>query len=184
MLKLYFLLFIEFLQIGFFAVGGGYAALPFLFELQQKYSWFTVDELTDMIAVANITPGPVGINSATYVGFKTAGITGALIATTSIVLIPFIIAVLISKAFEKFKRLEIVHDIFLGLRPAACALLVSVAFKLMCNTFKISLTPESALDIKSIILFVLLIIPFWFFKKNPFAAILAGAVGGILIKSI
>ena len=89
MLKLYFLLFYEFTKIGLFAIGGGYAALPFLYFIQAKYQWFTIEELTNMIAVSNITPGPIGINMATYTGYTTGGIIGSVIATSAIVFLPF-----------------------------------------------------------------------------------------------
>lgn len=184
MLKLYFLLFYEFLKTGFFAIGGGYAALPFLFEIQRKYNWFSIDELTNMIAVSNITPGPVGINCATYAGFKTAGIFGAFIATFSIIIIPFIIAVIIAKIFDKFKTYKIVQDIFLGLRPAACALLASVSVKLLNNTLKYSRDFHSCFDYGALFLFILLLSIFWFFKKNPLIAVLAGAVAGITLKPL
>ncbi len=185
MFKLYIMLFTEFSKIGLFAIGGGYAVLPFLYYLQSEYNWFSTDELTNMIAVSNITPGPIGINAATYTGYTTAGIAGALIATLSIVLIPFILTVLITKLFDKFENNKTMCAIFTGLRPAACALLSSIAIKLFYRAiftdFK-SLT-EFQIDISSLILFIILILPFSFIKKNPLITILAGAIGGIIIKS-
>ena len=182
MLKLYLLLFWEFMKIGVFAIGGGYAAIPFLFYLQSQYNWFSIDELTNMIAVANITPGPVGINMATYTGYKTAGITGAVISTLSVVLVPFILTIIITKLFTKFQHNENVNMVFAGLRSAACALLTYIAIKLFIQT--ISLKDINNFDIPSLILFIVLIIPFSFVKKNPFLTILAGAIGGIAIQMI
>ncbi len=182
MLKLYFLLWYEFTKIGIFAIGGGYAALPFLYYLQSKYEWFTVDELTDMIDVSNITPGPVGINMATYTGFTTAGIIGSLIATVSIVSVPFILTILITKLFTKFQDNKTVNDIFTGLRPAACALLASIGIKLLYQTIVNSeIQNNFHIDYYSLILFIILILPFSFMKKNPLLIILSGAIGGILI---
>ncbi len=180
MLKLYFLLFYEFNKIGLFAVGGGYATIPFLFYIQQKYQWFSVDELTDMIAVSNLTPGPVGINMATYTGFKTAGFTGAVISTLAIVLIPFIMTIILTKLITKFKNNSCVNCIFMGLRPASCALLASIGITL----FYEAIVPGEfsgvySLDIKMFVLFLLLIIPLSFFNKNPLLTIAAGAIGGI-----
>jgi chromate transporter len=182
MLKLYFLLFIEFSKIGVFAIGGGYAALPFLFYLQSQYNWFTVDELTNMIAVSNITPGPVGINMATYTGYTTAGLTGSLIATVSILLIPFIITIVISKLFSKVQNNNTVKNVFVGLRAAACALLISIGIKLLYKDIIIDFQTNN-INYSSLILFVILIIPFSFMKKNPLWIILAGALGGIIIKA-
>ena len=182
MLKLYFLLWYEFTKIGIFAIGGGYAALPFLYYLQSQYEWFTVDELTNMIAVSNITPGPVGINMATYTGYTTAGFLGSLIATVSIVSVPFIIAILITKLFTKFQDNKTVNNLFVGLRAAACALLASIGIKLLYNTVVISnIQNDFNIDYSALILFIILIIPFSFMKKNPLLIILAGAVGGIFI---
>ncbi len=187
MLKLYFLLYYEFLKIGIFAIGGGYAAIPFLYYLEPKYHWFTIDELTNMIAVSNITPGPIGINMATYTGYTAAGVTGSITATLAIVSAPFVITVSMVKLFSKFQTCNAVETVFKGLRPASCALLVSIALKLLYqaiifNNIKSPLL--EAVDIKSLILFLILIIPFSFIKKNPLLAVIAGALGGIIIQSV
>ena len=179
MLKLYFLLCYEFTKIGIFAIGGGYAALPFLYYLQTQYEWFTIEELTNMIAVSNITPGPVGINMATYTGYTTAGIIGSVIATTSVVAVPFIITIIITKLFTEFHNNKTVNDLFTGLRPAACALLTSVGLKLLHQTLHNQTSTQ--IDLYSLILFIILIIPFSFMKKNPLLIILAGAFGGIIL---
>ena len=178
MLKLYFLLFLEFTKIGIFAIGGGYAAIPFLFYIQSQYNWFSIDELTNMIAVANITPGPVGINMATYTGVKTAGILGSVIATLSIVFVPFILTVVITKLFTKFQNNTNVNYVFNGLRPAACALLAYIAIKLFVQT--VSFKGIENFDMPLFILFLIMIIPFSFVRKNPVITIFAGALGGIL----
>ena len=180
MLKIYLLLFWEYFKIGVFAVGGGYAAIPFLYYLQEHYNWFSSDELTDMIAVSNITPGPVGINMATYTGYTTAGLIGSVIATFSIVLAPFIITIILIKLFNKYKSLPMVNNIFLGLRPAACALLSVIAIKLLIENNILLFNYNN----KCLILFLLLIVPFSFFKKNPLLTIVSGALGGIFINII
>ncbi|MCD7879654.1 MAG: chromate transporter [Candidatus Gastranaerophilales bacterium] len=186
MFKLYFLLFYEFMKIGVFAIGGGYAALPFLYFLQSQYNWFSSEELTNMIAVSNITPGPIGINMATYTGYTTAGFIGAVISTTGIVFIPFFLVIFISKLLDKFKTCRYIESIFLGLRPASCALLMSIGIKLLLDTVLYSkeLPPVlSQFDFKAVLLFVLLIVPFAFIKKNPLLIIIAGAIGGVILKS-
>lgn len=185
MLKIHLLLFYEYCKIGLFTLGGGYATLPFLYFIQNKYYWFTTDELTNMIAVSNITPGPIGINMATYTGFTTAGITGSIVATLSIVLIPFFITIGITKLFTKFQENRCVCDMFTGLRPAACALLTSIGLKLLFQTItKLdNWSLPNNIDTQALILFLVLIIPFSFIKKNPLLVIIAGALGGIIIKS-
>lgn len=181
MLKLYFLLFYEFTKIGIFAVGGGYAAIPFLFYIQERYKWFSIEELTDMIAVSNITPGPVGINMATYTGFKTAGFLGSVVTTFSIVFVPFILTVIITKLFTKFQCNNVVNNMFLGLRPAACALLTSIGIGLFYNTvIDESKLTQFNIDYGQFILFFILILMLSFFKKNPLLTIVLGGFGGII----
>ena len=186
MIKLYFLLYYEFLKIGAFAIGGGYATLPFLYHMQNQDTWFTAEELTNMIAVSNITPGPIGINMATYTGYTTAGLFGSLLATTAIITTPFIIVMTIIKLFNKFKECSWVKNIFLGLRPASCALLTSIGIELLLKTTTNSnslTTIPTQVDYKAIILFFILLTPFTFMKKNPLLAIIAGAIGGIVLKN-
>lgn len=186
MLKLHLLLFYEYCKIGTFALGGGYATLPFLYFLQTKYNWFTLEELTNMIAVSNITPGPIGINMATYTGFTTAGISGSIVATLALVSVPFVMTIAITKLFSKFEENKYVCDIFNGLRPAACALLVSIGLKLLYESIFINKPEWSSplqIDMDTLILFLVMFIPFMFTKKNPLLAIIIGAIGGIIIKS-
>lgn len=187
MLKLYLLLYYEFAKIGLLAIGGGYAALPFLFFLADKYNWFSAEELTDMIAVSNITPGPVGINMATYTGFKTAGLTGSVIATVGIVSLPFVIAIITASVFDKLKGCNAANDIFTGLKPAACALLCSTAIKLLYGSLTgfdfIPFNLHKIADYEALILFIVILIPLSLTKKNPLLAVIFGAVGGIIFKS-
>ena len=99
---IYLTLFYEFFKIGLFAVGGGIATLPFLMDLTDKYDWYTASELTNMIAISESTPGPVGINMATYAGYQAAGIGGAIVATVSLVLPALIIIVIVARFMKKF----------------------------------------------------------------------------------
>ena len=100
---IYLQLFYEFFKTGLFAVGGGLATIPFLSAMTDKYTWFTKAQLADMIAVAESTPGPIGVNTATFAGYNAAGIPGAIIATLSLVLPSYIIILAISKALQKFR---------------------------------------------------------------------------------
>ena len=187
MLKTYLLLFYEFFKTGLFAVGGGYATLPFLFYMQQQYNWFSSEELTNMIAVSNITPGPIGVNMATYAGFTTTGIIGSILATTAIMTGPFIFVYIIIKVYNKFKSLQIINDIFLGLRPAACALLFVIGLQLLSKLLYengFSIININQVDLNALILFLTMLVPSLFFKKNPTMIIFLGAIGGILIKNI
>lgn len=128
---IYLTLFYEFFKVGLFSVGGGVATIPFYMELADKYDWLTMQMLTDMIAVSESTPGPIGINLATYAGFRAAGIPGALVATFSEVLPSFIILVLIAKALERYKENALVSSAFSGIRPAVAGLIAAAGWSVM-----------------------------------------------------
>ena len=113
---IYLSLILEFFKIGLFSVGGGLATLPFLIELTYRYDWFDQSMLVDMLAVSESTPGPMGINIATYAGFHTAGILGGILATLGLIAPSLIIIILIAKFLDKFKENTYVKAIFDGLR--------------------------------------------------------------------
>lgn len=122
---IYLQLFWEFFKTGLFAVGGGMATLPFLYDISDRMGWFTHAQLADMVAVSESTPGPIGINMATYVGFLTGGVGGAAVATLGLIT-PSIIVILIVFAFlEKFRESRYVNGAFYGLRPASTAMILA-----------------------------------------------------------
>ncbi|MBP3698686.1 MAG: chromate transporter [Oscillospiraceae bacterium] len=127
-------LFYEFFKTGLFAVGGGLATLPFLEDISQRTGWFTSAQLADMLAISESTPGPIGVNMATYVGFETAGILGALCATAGLVMPSVIIIVLVSKVLEKFRTNTYVEAAFYGLRPASVAMVASAGIGVAMTT--------------------------------------------------
>lgn len=154
-------LFLEFFKIGLFAVGGGLATIPFLYELAAKYPWLTPQQLADMIAVAESTPGPIGINCATYAGFNAAGVPGAIVATLSLVLPSFIIILIVSRFLSKYNENKLVKRTFSALRPAATGLIAASAFTVVNDAvFKLSSDVPlfSSTDIKCVILFVVLLV--------------------------
>ena len=134
---IYLKLFLEFFHIGLFSFGGGYATLPFLYHIADVQKWYTTKELADMIAISSITPGPIGVNVATFAGFKTAGNLGSLIATTSVILPSFIIVVIISKVLEQFKHNKYVRSVIYTLKPAGCGLLAAVGVDMFINNINI-----------------------------------------------
>ena len=124
-MTLYLQLFWEFFKTGLFAIGGGMATLPFLYDISNKTGWFTHAQLADMVAVSESTPGPIGVNMASYVGFVTGGVGGAVVATLGLIA-PSILIVLIIAAFLKaFRDSKYVDGAFYGLRPASTALIAS-----------------------------------------------------------
>ena len=128
---IYLRLFWEFFKTGLFAVGGGMATLPFLRSMGESTGWFTAGQLADMVAVSESTPGPIGVNMATYVGFTTAGSPGALVATLGLIT-PSIIIILIIAAFLKaFRSNKYVERVFYGIRPASTALIAAAGVSVM-----------------------------------------------------
>ena len=121
---IYITLFIEFFKIGLFAIGGGAATIPFLFDLSKKYNWFSFEELTNMIAIAESTPGPIGVNMATFAGFQTSGITGALITTLGLVTPSVIIIVIIARLLKNYAQNQNIQILLGSIRPAVLALII------------------------------------------------------------
>ncbi len=187
---LYVRLFYEFFKTGLFAIGGGLATLPFLYEMSAKTGWFTAHDISNMIAVSESTPGPIGINMSTYVGFQTAytylgiagGILGGVIATLSLVFPSIIVIELVSKVLNKFKESQIVQNIFYGLRPASTALVAASGMGIARVAFLIENTGSIAVNFKSLILGVLIFVSYKLFKLHPVVYIAAAAVIGIIFK--
>ena len=183
---IYLQLFWEFLKIGLFAVGGGMATLPFLQELGERTGWFSQDLITDMIAISESTPGPIGINMATYVGCNIAGFAGGLVATMGEVIPALIIVVLISKSLEKFRSATVVDDAFYGLRPAVTGLIAAAGIGVMqVAMFRMELYRQTGvfldlLDWKKLLLFAASFIGVKKLKWHPVAFIAISAVIGVV----
>ena len=124
-MMLYVRLFWEFFKTGLFAVGGGMATLPFLYSMSDTTGWFTHAQLADMIAVSESTPGPIGVNMATYVGFTAAGIPGAVIATLGLITPSIIIILIIARVLAAFRQNKYVDAAFYGLRPCSVGLIAA-----------------------------------------------------------
>lgn len=169
----YLLLFFEFAKIGLLAIGGGLVTIPFLFNLTEKYDWFSRVELTNMIAIAESTPGPIGVNMATYAGFNAGGILGSLIATLSLVLPSFIIIIIIAKLMDKYSCNTRIKNFLSGVRPAVIALILWAGVPLA----QISLTSDI-----NILIFAVLLAAMRIWRKNPVFYIALSAVVGILLK--
>ena len=122
---LYLRLFFEFCKVGLFSVGGGLATIPFLTELGNRTGWFTAGQMADMIAVSESTPGPIGVNMATYVGFTTGGVPGGIIATLGLIFPSIVIILIISAFLQRFRQSKVVDSVFYGLRAASAALITA-----------------------------------------------------------
>lgn len=183
---LYLLLFFEFFKTGLFAVGGGLATLPFLINLTYQYDWFDQSMLADMIAVSESTPGPMGVNVATYVGFSSGGILGGIITTLGLITPSIIIIIIIARFLEKFKNNKSVEAIFQGLRPASVGLIAVAAFEVIkiallnINSYMLTKNIIDLINIKGFVLFIVIFYAVMKYKKHPIVYIAASAVIGIV----
>ena len=182
-------LFWEFFKTGLFAVGGGMATLPFLYSMADSTGWFNAANLMDMIAVSESTPGPIGVNMATYVGFHTAGIPGALIATLGLVTPSVIIILLIARVLRQFRENKLVDAAFYGLRPCSVALIAAAGLPVVkVAMFRFEVYEESGVfadlfNWKALALAaVLLVLTRWVKatkKLHPIVFILGSAAVGV-----
>ena len=148
------LLFYEFFKIGLFAVGGGPATIPYLMDLAEKYDWFTMQDVTNMIAISESTPGPLGLNMATYVGVDALGILGGAWASIALTIPSIIVIVLVAKFLNNFSQNRWVKAAFYTIRPAVAGLIAAAVY----NVFEVSLWMEKAGEtvfmVKTFVLFV------------------------------
>jgi len=178
----------EFFKTGLFAVGGGLATIPFLEEMIAKYGWFTADTLSTMIAVSESTPGPIGINMATYVGYITAGLPGSIVATLALVTPSIIIICIISKMLTKFQESKLVKGIFYGIRPAVVGFILSACVSIFLLTlfnvgaFQSSKNILDLFNLTNIALFAIVYVVYKKAKLNPIIVIVICAFLGILLE--
>ena len=180
---LYLQLFYTFFKIGLFGFGGGYAMLSMIQgEVVTRYGWLTSQEFTDIVAISQMTPGPIGINSATYVGFTATGsVWGSIIATLAVVLPSFILMLAISKFFLKYQKHPAVEAVFSGLRPAVVGLLASAALVLM-NAENFSSPKEDMYSfIISCLIFLVAFVGTRKYKINPILMIVACGIAGLIL---
>ena len=182
---IYLTLAFEFFKIGLFSIGGGMATLPFLMDLTTKYDWYTASDLANLVAISESTPGPVGINMATYAGYHAAGVPGAIVATLSLTAPALIIIYVIARFLENFSENPTVKAVFYGIRPTVAALIGYAVWELL----KIALVSTSGgvrhIDYTSVFICVgafLLLQVKKLSKLHPLVWIAAGAVIGIIFQ--
>ncbi len=184
-------LFWEFFKVGLFVIGGGQATIPFLTDMAERTEWFTVEELIDMIAIAESTPGPIGVNMATYVGYKILGIIGSLVSTLGLVCPSIIIILIVARVLQQFKHSKYLAQLFYAIRPASTGLIgAALCTLLMLCLFDINLLGQTGLfidliNIKYMIFFAVLVILTNIKKiKNlhPVIFVALAAVVGIVFK--
>jgi len=177
-------LFFEFAKTGLFAVGGGLATIPFLQDIGLRTGWFSQADLTTMIALSESTPGPIGVNMATYVGYETAGVPGAVAATLGLITPSLIVILIVAGFLQRFRKSKTVEAVFYGLRPASTALIaaaglgVAGAVLLMVGEHPVIRWPS--LLLAAAVFVCLKLTPLK--KLHPIAFIGASALVGVLFR--
>lgn len=185
---IYLELFWSFFQIGLFSIGGGYAAMPLIQEqVVDLHSWLTMTQFADIITIAEMTPGPIAINSATFVGIQVCGLPGAIIATLGCIFPSCIIVMTLAYVYYRFRGLNIVQGVLAGLRPAVIAMIASAGFSLLImSVYGQRTLPENlaGIDVIAVAIFVagFFILRKW--KPNPLWVMAGSGVAGVLLYSI
>lgn len=181
---IYLKLFLSFFQIGLFSIGGGYAALPLIQEqVVDNNRWLSMTEFTDLITISQMTPGPIAINAATFVGNQIAGIGGSVISTIGCVLPSFIIVLILAFLYNKFKNITIVQGILGGLRPAVVALIASAGMSILILSFwgDKGFTKLNEVDLIAVGVFLVSLFVLRKWKPNQIFVMLGSGVIGIVI---
>lgn len=184
-MKVFLDLFIEFFQIGLFAIGGGPATIPFLMDLPNRHDWYEVADVANMLAVSESTPGPIGINMATYAGYNAAGFAGGIVATLSLVLPSLIVIVLIAKLLDNFSKNMFVKSSFAMIRPAVTGLIATAVWGIVRTALLTNAAGEFQFPVVLILVclgYFLLMNLKCFRKLHPAFWILCGAIMGIVLK--
>lgn len=170
---IYLELFLSFLEVGLFSIGGGYAAIPIIQnQVVEKYAWLSLNEFTDLITIAEMTPGPIAVNSATFVGIKIAGILGAIVSTLAVILPSLFIVSILANLYFKYRNIDFMQKILGILRPVIVALIASAGLAILINAIYV----ESKINFISLSLFILCFISIRKTKINPILAMLSCGV--------
>lgn len=168
-------IFLTFFKIGAFSFGGGYAVLAFIEkEIVSGKGWLTAEEFIDVVAISQITPGPIAVNSSTYAGFKVAGIPGALAGTIGVTLVSFILIVTVASKLENMKDTSAVQWVFMGLRPAVIGLIASAAY---------TIAKSAVVDLKGVVIALFAFFSIAKMKWHPIVVIALSGVLGVLLYS-
>ena len=177
---IYLELFLSFLQIGAFSFGGGYAAMPLIQDqIVTKHGWLDMAEFTDLITISQMTPGPIAINSATFVGIKIAGVTGALVATIGSILPSCIIVTLLARLYLRYRNLELLQRVLTTLRPAVVAMIASAGISILITAFWGSDGIISLPD-TDLIMVGIFIVCFLLLRRTKLSPIAVMVLGGVL----
>ena len=174
-------LFLSFFKIGAFTFGGGYAMASLLRDTAVANGWVTESSFADILAISNVTPGPIAVNMATFVGYNQAGIAGALVATLGVALPSFIIVLTVLKLLAKFKQSKHVVNVFHGLRPTVAGLIAATGIVFAIKEFFPNEISINAVEFKAIAIFAVVLVAIYKFKVSPAVMIVLAAAVGVFI---
>lgn len=182
---IYLQLFFSFFEIGLFSIGGGYAALPIIQDIiVEEHGWLSLTQFSDVVTISQMTPGPIAINAATFVGIEISGIAGAVVSVLGLVLPSIIIVLTLVLIYYKFKHLSIVDHIFDWLQPAVVALITSACISIIITAFygpSGYVAGVTSIDFIAVTIFILALFVLQKFKLKPITVMMASAVIGIII---
>lgn len=181
---IYLHLLLRFFRIGLFTIGGGYAMLPLMQHEIEANNWITSQEFVDIIAIAEMTPGPIAINAATFIGYRVAGVLGSIVATTAVVLPSLLIILLLSRVLAKYQGHRIVKSLFAGIRPVVAGLILSAAWFIIAAVFlpvQLENGAAAPVDYASIIIAAVAFFLVYKFKLDPIKVIIMAGIAGLVI---
>ena len=182
---IYLQLFLSFLQIGALSFGGGYAAMPLIqAQIVTKHQWLSMTEFTNLVTIAEMTPGPIAVNSATFVGTKIGGVLGALVATAGCILPSCILVILIAKLYLKYKNLSVLQSVLGSLRPAVVAMIASAGILILLNAFWGGTVALASTNYVMVALFAASFLLLRKTKLNPIAIMVLAGVANLAVSVI
>ncbi len=166
-------IFLTFFKIGAFSFGGGYAMIPFIEkEMVKTHGWITTKEFIDVLAISQMTPGPIAVNSSTFVGYKIAGVLGSISGTIGVILTSFTLMTILANYISKVKDSQALKSVFLGIRPAVLGLILSAAY---------SVSHEAITDFKGVIISAAVLIAILKLKIHPILTIILSGIVGYIV---
>ena len=176
---IYLQLFLSFLQIGALSFGGGYASMPLIeAQIVTSYGWLTMTEFSDLVTIAEMTPGPIAVNAATFVGTKVAGVLGALVATAGCILPACVLVTLIARLYLKYRNLTVLQSVLGSLRPAVVAMIASAGLTILMNAFWGSRTVVLANT--NYVMVAIFVLSFVLLRKTKLSPIAVMVLAGVL----
>ena len=190
-MNIYLQLFLSFLQIGALSFGGGYAAMPLIQQqVVDLHGWLTLSEFTDLITISQMTPGPIAVNSATFVGTRIAGVTGALVATAGCVLPSCLLVSLLAWAYLRWRNLSLIQQILKALRPAVIAMIASAGVAILVTALwsEAALTGISQVisivNVRAIVIFAGCLVLLIKYKRNPILVMVLAGVAEVVCQTV